>query len=173
MSEDPTEMFLLETPAQLKAISDPFRQQLLGAFREPATAQQAAKALGVPVGRLYHHLDQLTEAGLLKVVAERRRRGAVERTFRVVAPRIGVGPGALGGADAAQTREVMARGALDEMLAGFTPATSPQLHIARTRVRLTPEALAWFEARFADLVKELETPDGIETDLLFFAAPRD
>jgi predicted ArsR family transcriptional regulator len=169
----PEEFFVLETPAQLKAISDPFRQQLVGAFQAPATAREAAEKLRVPVGRLYHHIDQLAAAGLIKVVAERRRRGAVERTFQAVGRRFGLGPGALAGADVAQAREAMARGALDEMLAAIPKADAQQLHIARTRVRLTPEALAWFESRFGEFLRELESDDGIETDLLFFAAPRE
>ena len=44
--------------------------------------QRLLALLGVPPGRLYHHVDRLSAAGLIKTVAERQRRGAVERTLQ-------------------------------------------------------------------------------------------
>ena len=82
-----TEAFSVESAAQLRALSDPLRQRLLGAFAEPATVKAAAAALGAPVGRLYHHVDQLAAAGLIQVVSERRKRATTERTFQAVARR--------------------------------------------------------------------------------------
>jgi predicted ArsR family transcriptional regulator len=58
------------------------RHRLLAVVDAPCTARAAAERLGAPVGRLYHHLDRLLAAGLVEVVGERRRRGAIERTFR-------------------------------------------------------------------------------------------
>jgi DNA-binding transcriptional ArsR family regulator len=172
MSDDLPQTFMLDSPEQLKAISDPFRQQLIGAFVQPATAKDAAKRLEVPVGRLYHHLDQLEAAGLIKVVAERRRRGAVERTFQAVARRFAVSADALGGGDHGQARESIARVALDELLAAYPPQGAEELHVARTRVNLTPAALARFELHLETILKEFASEDGIPTDILLFAAPR-
>ncbi len=47
----------------------------------------------MPQGSLYRHVGLLTSAGLLKVVSERRARGAVERTYtlQVLAARMGPG----------------------------------------------------------------------------------
>jgi Helix-turn-helix domain len=43
--------------------------------------QLAAELDDVPAGSLYRHVALLTKAGVLQVVAERRVRGAVERTY--------------------------------------------------------------------------------------------
>jgi DNA-binding transcriptional ArsR family regulator len=46
------------------------------------TAQQVADALGdVPPATLYRHLNRLSGAGMLKVAAERRVRGTVEKVY--------------------------------------------------------------------------------------------
>ena len=62
----------------------PVRLRIVKAFlgdRALTTAQLAAEMSDVPVGSLYRHVSQLTKAGVLQVVAERRIRGAVERTY--------------------------------------------------------------------------------------------
>ena len=61
----------------------------------------------VPQATLYRHLATLADAGVLEVVAERRVRGGVERTFRLVTEKARLGP-----ADAASLTP-------DEHLAGF------------------------------------------------------
>jgi predicted ArsR family transcriptional regulator len=173
MSDTDATAYQIRTPEQLKAISDPLRQQLIGAFAKPATAKQAAERLEAPVGRLYHHIDQLLAAGLIKVTAERQRRGAVERTFQAVAVRFRIDPG-VGGADAspAQLRENHGRGALDEMLAAYTPEGPQELHMARAKLKITEEGLAKLESRLGKFLKKYADDDGVETDVLLFAAPR-
>jgi Helix-turn-helix domain len=62
----------------------PVRLRVVKAFlgdRALTTAQLAAELSEVPVGSLYRHISRLTKAGVLQVVAERRVRGAVERTY--------------------------------------------------------------------------------------------
>ncbi len=62
----------------------PVRLRIVKAFlgdRALTTAQLAAEMSDVPVGSLYRHVSQLAKAGVLQVVAERRIRGAVERTY--------------------------------------------------------------------------------------------
>jgi len=49
-----------------------------------ATAAELERMLGdVPRSTLYRHLGALTDGGMLAVVAERRIRGGVERTYRL------------------------------------------------------------------------------------------
>jgi|ERR1051326_2071466 DNA-binding transcriptional ArsR family regulator len=72
----------------------PVRLRIVKAFlgdRALTTAQLAAELDDVPAGSLYRHVALLTRAGVLQVVAERRLRGAVERTYtlRLYAARIG------------------------------------------------------------------------------------
>jgi predicted ArsR family transcriptional regulator len=73
---------------QIRLLSDPLKLRLLQAFAEnPATTKQVATELGESVTKLYRHVDALHDAGLLEIVSERQKRGAIERTFRAVAKR--------------------------------------------------------------------------------------
>jgi Helix-turn-helix domain len=72
----------------------PVRLRIVKAFlgdRALTTTQLAAELADVPAGSLYRHIALLTNAGVLQVVAERRVRGAVERTYtlRMFAAQIG------------------------------------------------------------------------------------
>jgi DNA-binding transcriptional ArsR family regulator len=62
----------------------PVRLRIVKAFlgdRALTTSQLAAELDDVPPGSLYRHIALLTKAGVLQVVAERRVRGATERTY--------------------------------------------------------------------------------------------
>ena len=82
---------LLLHPVRLRVV-----QALAG--RELSAAQLRTRLPDVPQATLYRHLDRLHDGGLLEVVAERPVRGAVERTFRLVASKV-----SLSGADLAGT----------------------------------------------------------------------
>jgi DNA-binding transcriptional ArsR family regulator len=62
----------------------PVRLRILQAFlgdRALTTTQLRAELGDVPPASLYRHVARLVDAGVLSVVAERRVRGAVERTY--------------------------------------------------------------------------------------------
>jgi Helix-turn-helix domain len=62
----------------------PVRLRIVKTFlgdRALTTSQIAAELDDVPTGSLYRHIATLTRAGVLQVVAERRVRGAVEKTY--------------------------------------------------------------------------------------------
>ena len=62
----------------------PVRLRIVKAFlgeRALTTGQLAEELEDVPSGSLYRHVALLVKAGVLQVVAERRVRGAVERTY--------------------------------------------------------------------------------------------
>jgi Helix-turn-helix domain len=62
----------------------PVRLRIVKAFlgdRALTTGQLATELHDVPPGSLYRHVALLAKAGVLQVVAERRVRGAVERTY--------------------------------------------------------------------------------------------
>ena len=80
--------------ASADLILHPVRLRIVKAFlgdRALTTAQLAAELDDVPPGSLYRHVARLARAGVLQVVAERRIRGAVERTYvlRVAAAVVG------------------------------------------------------------------------------------
>jgi hypothetical protein len=77
----------------------PVRLRIVKAFLgdRPLTTQQLAAELDdVPVASLYRHVALLAKSGVIQVVAERRVRGAVERTYtlRLYAAQIGAGEAA-------------------------------------------------------------------------------
>ena len=73
----------------------PVRLRIVQAFlgdRALTTSALAAELADVPAASLYRHVARLVDAGVLAVVAERRVRGALERTYvlRVSAATIGL-----------------------------------------------------------------------------------
>ncbi len=71
----------------------PVRLRVVKAFlgdRALTTSQLAQELDDVPTGSLYRHVAKLADAGVLQVVAERRVRGILERTYtlRLAAARI-------------------------------------------------------------------------------------
>lgn len=64
----------------------PVRLRIAQAFlggRTLTTAQLAEALADVPTATLYRHIGALAEGGVLEVAAQRRVRGAVERTYRL------------------------------------------------------------------------------------------
>lgn len=72
--------------AKLDLVTHPVRLRilLLLAGSEQTPGGIVAALNDVPASSVYRHLHILQDAGLLEVVAERRVRGAVEKTLRVV-----------------------------------------------------------------------------------------
>jgi len=173
MSDAPAETFVVETPAQLRALSDPLRQRLLEQFAEGATVKQAAARLGEPATKLYHHVDQLLAAGLIRVVREEKRRSVIERTFAVAGRRFAVSPSAFApGESPGGERERIARAALEELLAGAADRPGA-FRLLRTRVRLTGEGRERLEAELARLLQALDDPAAPAVDLVMLSARQD
>ena len=75
---------------QLRALAHPLRIRLLEAFaRGPRTTMQVAAELGEPPTRLYHHVNALERASVLRLVDRRQVRGATEKYYAVASKRIG------------------------------------------------------------------------------------
>jgi len=73
----------------------PVRLRVVQAFlgnRMLTTAELHQLLPDVPTASLYRHVATLADAGLLTVVAERRVRGAAERTYRLVVEAASVTP---------------------------------------------------------------------------------
>jgi DNA-binding transcriptional ArsR family regulator len=67
-----------------RALADPLRIRLLEAlWRRPHTAKELAEVVGQPPDRLYYHLAQLDQAGLIEIAEYRPLPGGkVERVYR-------------------------------------------------------------------------------------------
>jgi DNA-binding transcriptional ArsR family regulator len=73
--------------AQLRALAHPLRLRLVELFAEaPRTTMKVAKLLGQPPTRLYHHVNALEHAGILRVRESRKNRGTTERWYEVTTP---------------------------------------------------------------------------------------
>ena len=67
---------------QVKALADPLRMRIVEALRSgPRTTQQVADASGETPTRLYHHVEALERAGILRLVETRRNRGTLEKYY--------------------------------------------------------------------------------------------
>ena len=66
----------------LEALRHPTRMRIVAASQKPATVEEIATELGMPVTRLYHHLDRLRAVGLIEVVGERKRGPSISSVFR-------------------------------------------------------------------------------------------
>ena len=89
MSDRPTppdyelaDRIALTEPPQVKALSHPLRNTILGLLHErAATVTELATALDRPKSTVAHHVKVLTEAGLLQVARTRRVRAIDERFY--------------------------------------------------------------------------------------------
>jgi hypothetical protein len=122
---------IVDTPQRLRALADPLRQRLLAAFSpHPMTVKAVAGQLGEPVTKLYRHIGLLVDAGFLRVVAEQRRRGAIERTFVSAAQRrYGVEPvSGIGATQDALARHAGRRAEGTDLLGGGHGSAAPNAH---------------------------------------------
>ena len=136
----------------------PVRLRIVKAFlgeRALTTSQLAEELEDVPAGSLYRHVALVVKGGVLQVVAERRVRGAVERTYmlRLFAARIGPGEArAMSAEEHSQAFMAYVAGMLadaDRYLAAGQP--DPARDGADYRVG----ALWLSDAEFAELLRDL------------------
>jgi len=96
MSEFPANVFVIRDLETLKAVSDPLRLRLFGLLQgEARTVKQLAKELGVAPTRLYYHINQLEELGLVRVAETRVVGGIIEKQYQAAVARITVDRGLL------------------------------------------------------------------------------
>jgi Helix-turn-helix domain len=136
----------------------PVRLRIVQAFlgdRALTTGALSAELADVPTASLYRHVARLVDAGVLAVVAERRVRGALERTYvlRLTATSIGL--------------DEVARMSVDEHRQAFMAFVAGLLgdfdrylargdvDFLRDGVRYNLAALWLDDAEFADLLHDL------------------
>jgi DNA-binding transcriptional ArsR family regulator len=72
---------LVSDASKARAALTPLRRELLERLHEPNSASSLAGQLSISRQKLAYHLRVLEEAGLVKLVEERQRRGFVERVL--------------------------------------------------------------------------------------------
>lgn len=89
---EPVEKLDFDTLDFLDELAHPTRQRIMRRLRSPATIAEVAAHLEVPVTRLYHHVNRLERAGMIRVVATRQVAAVTERRYQVVARSFGTAP---------------------------------------------------------------------------------
>jgi DNA-binding transcriptional ArsR family regulator len=145
-----------------KALADPLRIQLVEWLMErPRSARELADCAGLPADRLYYHLGQLEQAGLIEVAEYRRLdRGKAERVY---APAETEPPG-----DDASPQETAAflGSVLEATAMDITAAYQAkqagrrrEVGVTRAALRLTDEALAELREHLAQIAAQGAEPD--------------
>ena len=165
----------------LGELTHPTRSAILRRLKDPRTVADVATDMGVPVTRLYHHVNKLEAAGLIRVVATRqvaavteRRYQAVARSFRVSSPilhsadarELAVSFGALFDVAKLSMQRLLENGGADEIADDNALLTLSEFHIAPPRRRELIE-------RMHDLLREYGDEDDDTDDaerITFFAA---
>jgi Helix-turn-helix domain len=144
--------------ASVDLLLHPVRLRIVQAFlgdRALTTGQLALELPDVPAGSLYRQIALLASAGVLQVVAERRVRGSVERTYtiRQAAARIGA-------AEVAAMSPEEHRQAFTAFVAGllgdfdrYLASGSPDL--ARDGVGYSINAMWLTDAEYSEFVRDL------------------
>jgi DNA-binding transcriptional ArsR family regulator len=88
------ESYKINDLEQIKALSHPLRMRIIEtlAASEPMTTKQVADALGEKPTRLYHHVDKLLQAGLIRLTHTQQNRGTTEKYYEAIAKQFRAGP---------------------------------------------------------------------------------
>jgi len=76
----------------IRILAHPLRLRILGAFREPRTTKQVAEILGEKHTRLYHHVQALERAKVIRLTKTRPNRGTIERYYQATAAQFEAAP---------------------------------------------------------------------------------
>jgi DNA-binding transcriptional ArsR family regulator len=156
-----------------RALADPLRIQLLEyLWLRPQSAKELARIANLPPDRLYYHLAQLEQAGLIQVADYRRLPGGkVERVYR---PAPAEPPG-----DEATPREIadFLGAMLEATRADITAASTAreagqrrEIMLQRTAMRLSEADLIHLREQLQELIRtvqEKSSDQGIWTRIVF------
>lgn len=168
----PAEVYTVSDVETLKILADPHRLRLVEAIGEDrVTVKEMATRMGEGVHRLYYHVRQLEERGLLVEVDSRIVSGIVEKTYALAGRRFEVASGLLG-ADAAgeehllemvrsimgSTTDAVARAARAGVIEAGGGKTE-RMRVTRATLRLDDERARELVGRLDALVHEFaESP---------------
>ena len=135
-------------PAQLKAMADPLRRNILDLVLErAATVTELAAAVDRPKSSVAYHVDTLVAAGLLKVVRTRRVRAIEERFYGRVGRTIVL-------AQTSPAAALAVRDFLGEANAEVAGPRGDNVLATLRHARIPDDAAHEFFERVADLARE-------------------
>lgn len=78
--------FVIETPEQLRAVSDPLRIQIIiMLMKEALTGKQIGELLGHSASRMHYHLKELDAQGFVYVDRTEEKNGIIQKFYRASA----------------------------------------------------------------------------------------
>lgn len=172
------ESYVIRELEQVKALADPLRLRILEAMLSgPRTTKQVADTLREKPTRLYHHVDALERAGILRLTETRRNRGTLEKYYEPVAklfiidrdlfaPEKGeAAEEAAGFVQVAMTE--MLRDTAEEIRMGVAERRIPlqdrsRVEVARVAVRAAPERVEALMDKVHALLAEAQKEDESE-----------
>src|SRR4051812_23853962 len=83
---------ILDDPQQVGVLAHPTRVAVLDALRAPQSASGVARLLGLKRQLVNYHVKALFDAGLIRLVEERRTGGFVEQVYQSIAGTFVVSP---------------------------------------------------------------------------------
>ena len=81
----PADVFWLETSAHFDLLSDSTRLEIIELLVRPRSVAELAARMKVPRTRLYHHVNQLEKAAMIRVVDTRPAGAKTEKLYQVAA----------------------------------------------------------------------------------------
>jgi DNA-binding transcriptional ArsR family regulator len=143
MAPKPRPKHTLLDLAQIRVLADPLRLRILGALvGEPRTTKQVAERLGEKPTKLYHHVQAMARAQLVRLVDTRPKRGTVEKYYQATATLFQAGPTAFSvGASARQPHAApdrllaaMLETAREDLTAYFASPNAQSSHTSGARL---------------------------------------
>ena len=156
-----------------RALADPLRIRLFELLSgQPRSAKELAELVKMPADRLYHHLAQLEEGGLIEVAEYRKLRGG--KVERVYAPAASEPPGEQASpVDVAQFLGSMleaTRADINAAAMAKEAGERREMGLMRSTVRLNGEHLAELRARLEELLvsaNDHPDDDGVFTTVVW------
>lgn len=175
MSSDafqPADFKVLSDLAQIKILADPLRVRMLELLcRDEMTTKQVADSLGEKPTKLYHHVEALERAGLVRLTRTRQNRGTLEKYYRAVALGFTVEAGLFepeSGAAAESPLPEMVASVLERTRGELTALMSSDAAgeiessalITFCEIQASEQKLEKFRARLEEVVREMGEEDG-------------
>ena len=184
---EPAERVRFDDLSFIDDVGHPTRGRLLRRFREPRTVAEVAELLDVPVTRLYHHVNQLVDRGLIRAVATRLVGARTETRYQVVARSFEIDSDVLESGDSGQLATAL--GSLFDIAKhefqrqveehDYRPRHDEDSILSLGEVVLTPDRRADLVGRLRALVEEFASdideadPEATRTTLFISAFPSD
>lgn len=170
--EHVADVFPVDDLETLNLIMDGTRLEIVECCSEPISATELAEEMGVPRTRLYHHLNLLTDAGVLKVVERVEKGPMTERRYQVAAKEFRPSKKLLASTDVRQRGQAMIGSlfatteadflrSIDRGVIDFEPRPDgPRtMSLGRRLTKLTPEELDDLIGRLEALLDEFDIDD--------------